>query len=91
MGEGVSKGALGASRLPGITRVCLGFYLGRGRARGGGRTGRFTAAAAAFAARSDAYAIHAGPRRTASHPFATQAARASDWSSSNANMRATRY
>ncbi len=50
-----------------------------------------TAAAAAFAARSDAYAIQAGPRRTASHPFATQAARASDWSSSNANMRATRY
>ena len=50
-----------------------------------------TAAAAAFAARSDAYAIQAGPRRTASHPFATQAARASDSSSSNANMRATRY
>ena len=30
MGERASKGASGASRLPGITRVCLGFYLGRG-------------------------------------------------------------
>jgi hypothetical protein len=37
VGERVSKGASGASRLPGITRVCLGFYLGRGRDERDGR------------------------------------------------------